>query len=64
MVDRYDGIRMSFGEDTFQDIFRVRPQKNSNIHLIQVEDEISFPEYVDVSDDAKNFILKIMKKKP
>lgn len=29
-----------------------------------VEDEISFPEYVDVSDDAKNFILKIMKKKP
>lgn len=64
MVDRYDGIRMSFGEDTFQDIFRVRSQKNCNIHLIQVEDEISFPDYVDVSDDAKNFILKIMKKKP
>jgi serine/threonine protein kinase len=29
-----------------------------------VEDEIKFPEYVDVTDDAKDFILKIMKKKP
>jgi hypothetical protein len=29
-----------------------------------VEDEIKFPEYIDVTDDAKDFILKIMKKKP
>lgn len=31
---------------------------------MQVEDEISFPEYVDVTDEAKSFILGIMKKKP
>lgn len=30
----------------------------------QVEDEIKFPEYIDTSDEAKDFILKIMKKKP
>lgn len=29
-----------------------------------VEDEIKFPEYIDTSDEAKDFILKIMKKKP
>jgi serine/threonine protein kinase len=29
-----------------------------------VEDEIKFPEYVDVTDEAKDLILKIMKKKP
>lgn len=29
-----------------------------------VEDDITFPEYVDVSDEAKDFILQIMKKKP
>lgn len=29
-----------------------------------VEDEIKFPEYIDTTDEAKDFILKIMKKKP
>lgn len=29
-----------------------------------MEDEIKFPEYVDVSDDVKDFILKICKKDP
>jgi len=32
--------------------------------LTKVEDEINFPEYVDVTDEAKDFILNIMKKKP
>jgi serine/threonine protein kinase len=29
-----------------------------------VEDEIKFPEYIDVTDEAKDFILKICKKNP
>lgn len=31
---------------------------------MQVEDEIKFPEYVDVTDEAKDFILRICKKNP
>jgi serine/threonine protein kinase len=29
-----------------------------------VEDEVKFPEYIDVSDEAKSFILGIMQKNP
>ena len=32
--------------------------------MIQVEDEIKFPEYVDVTDECKDFILRICKKDP
>ncbi len=30
----------------------------------QVEDEVKFPEYIDVTDEAKSFILGIMQKDP
>jgi serine/threonine protein kinase len=29
-----------------------------------VEDEVKFPEYVDVTDESKSFILGIMQKNP
>ena len=31
---------------------------------VSLKFNITFPDYVDVSDQAKDFILKIMKKKP
>lgn len=55
---------MHFRKNTFPYLLRVRLKSYCNIYLTQVEDEIKFPEYIDVSDQAKDFILKIMKKNP
>lgn len=64
MVYRNDGILMLIRKNTFQNLLLIRSQQNRIFLLIKVEDEINFPDYVDVTDEAKDFILKIMKKKP
>ena len=64
MVYRNDGILMLARKDTLQNLFLIRSEQNRIFLLIKVEDEINFPEYVDVTDEAKDFILGIMKKKP
>lgn len=39
-------------------------KKIVHYRLIQLEDDISFPEYLKISDSAKDFIRKLMKKDP
>lgn len=51
-------------EDPVQDILLAGPKPDSTPSPTQVEDEIKFPEYVDVSEEGKDFILKICKKDP
>ena len=55
---------MYFGQNTIQNLLLARLKQNCNHYLTQVEDEIKFPEYVDVTDEVKDFILRICKKDP
>ena len=64
MVDWNDDLRVPTRKDPLQNLFLARSQQNRTHCFIEVSDEINFPEYVDVSDEAKDFILGIMKKKP
>ena len=64
LVNWNDDLRVPSRKDPLQNLFLARSQQNSKHHFMQVSDEINFPEYVDVSEEAKDFILRIMKKKP
>ena len=64
LVDWNDDLRVPTRKDPLQNLFLARSQQNRTHCFIEVSDEINFPEYVDVSDEAKDFILGIMKKKP
>lgn len=34
------------------------------VSFIQVSDEVTFPDYVEISDRAKNFVMRILEKEP
>ena len=51
-------------KNPLQNILRTGLKPHCTHSATQVEDEVKFPEYVDVSDDAKDFILGIMQKNP
>jgi serine/threonine protein kinase len=52
------------GQNPLQDLLLAGPQPNCNECAMQVEDEVKFPEYIDVSEEAKSFILGILQKDP
>ena len=51
-------------ENPFQNLFRNGSEKNCKSVVTEVTDEVKFPDYVDVSEEAKDFILRCLKKKP
>ena len=61
---RDDDLRVLARQNTIQNLLLAGPQPHRNYALIEVEDEIKFPEYIDVTEEAKDFILKICKKNP
>lgn len=60
----YDDLLMFVWKNSFQNLFRVRFEENCINYVMQVTDEISFPDYVDVEEDTKDFIIKSLKKDP
>lgn len=59
-----DDLLMFTRKNPFPYLLRARFEQNSTMILIKVEDEVKFPEYIDVTEQAKSFILGIMQKNP
>ena len=60
----YPNLWVTSRQDSLQNILRRRSQQNSKYLIIQLEDKITFPEYVDLSYDAKDFVLKLLDRSP